>query len=69
MKKFSILIFASVTAIFLANAQAQACWPWSKVDEQVKAGGEVVCTWKCGTYPNFGYTTTSGKGKCPEPSE
>ena len=69
MKKLRGFILLGTAFLLFASIQAQACWPWSKVDEQAKPGGQVVCTWKCGTYPNFKYTTTTGSGKCPEPSE
>ena len=69
MKKIIVLASVGLTYLLLASADAWACWPWSKVDEKTKPGGQVICTWKCGTYPNFKYTTTTGTGRCPEPSE
>ena len=69
MKKIIGVVSVGVAYLLFASADAWACWPWSKVDEQTKPGGQVICTWKCGTYPNFKYTTTTGAGKCPEPSE
>ena len=65
MKKIIGVVSVGVAYLLFASADAWACWPWSKVDEQTKPGGQVICIWKCGTYPEFNYTTSTGAGKCP----
>lgn len=45
----------------------RALSPLEKVGESNGTNGNVICTWKCGIWPDEHHTTTSGYGRCPSP--